>query len=76
MDDPFGDDFEELYELLPKAKKPYRSARATVTHTVDGCLAKEANRRFGGREPGMGVIGKPSPPEPEDFYDEYEDPEE
>jgi hypothetical protein len=31
--------------------------------------------RFKGREPGMGIIGKPGPPEPEDFYHEYEDSE-
>jgi hypothetical protein len=64
MADPVDDDFEELYELLSKAKERYRSARATVVHTVDGRLAKEANRRFvdwrfDGREPGMGIIGKP-----------------
>lgn len=81
MDGPVSDDFEELYELLSKAKERYRSARATVVHTVDGRLAKEANRRFvdwrfDGREPGMGIIGKPGPPEPEDFYHEYEDSEE
>lgn len=81
MADPVDDDFEELYELLSKAKERYRSARATVVHTVDGRLAKEANRRFvdwrfDGREPGMGIIGKPGPPEPEDFYNEYEDSEE
>lgn len=81
MDGPVSDDFEELYELLSKAKERCRSARASVVHKVDGRLAKEANRRFvdwrfDGREPGMGIIGKPGPPEPEDFYHEYEDSEE
>ncbi len=81
MDPPANDDFEELHELLSKAKERYRSARATVVHTVDGTLAKEANRRFvdwrfDQGEPGMGIIGKPGPPEREDFYHEYEDSEE
>jgi hypothetical protein len=76
-----SDDFEELYALLSKAAERYRSVRATLAHTVNATLAKEANRRFvdwrfDGREPGMGIIGKPGPPEPEDFYHEYEDSEE
>ncbi len=75
------DDFEELYELLGGAGARYRSARATVMHTVDATVAREANRRFvdwrfAGGSPGMGIIGKPGPPEPEDFYHEYEDSEE
>ena len=75
------DDFEELYELLFKAKERYRSVRAKVVHTVDGTLAKEANRRFidwrfDQGSPGMGIIGKPGPPQREDFYHEYEDSEE
>lgn len=76
-----SDDFEELYALLSKAAERYRSVRATLVHTVNATLAKEANRRFvdwrfDGREPGMGIIGKPGPPEPEDFYHEYDDSEE
>ena len=79
--DPHPDDFEGLYELLSKATERYRSVRATLVHTVNAKLAKEANRRFvgwrfDGREPGMGIIGKPGPPEPEDFYHDYEDYEE
>lgn len=75
------DDFEELHELLSGAGCRYRSARATVAHTVDADVAREANRRFvrwrfAGGSPGMGIIGKPGPPEPEDFYHEYEDSEE
>jgi hypothetical protein len=76
-----SDDFEELFALLSNAAERYRSVRATLVHAVNATLAKEANRRFvdwrfGGREPGMGIIGKPGPPEPGDFYHEYEDSEE
>src|SRR4028119_414134 len=75
-----NDDFEEVYGLLSKAKGRYRSVRATVVHTVDLTLAKEANRRFidwrfAQGNPGMGIIGKPGPPQREDFYREYEDAE-
>lgn len=75
------DDFEELYGLLSGAGGRYRSARATVVHTVDVAVAREANRRFvdwrfAGGSFGMGTIGKPGPPEPEDFYHEYENSEE
>ena len=81
MADSVRDDFEELHEMLSKAKERYRSARATIVHTVDGVVAKEANRRFvdwrfDQGEPGMGIIGKPGPPQREDFYHEYEDSEE
>lgn len=81
MADPVSDDFEELYEVLSKAKERYRSARATVVHKVYGTLAKEANRRFvdwrfDQGESGMGIIGKPGPPQREDFYHEHEDFEE
>lgn len=70
-------DFEEVYGLLHGAGGRYRSARATVVHTVRADVARQANRRFvgwrfDGRPPGMGIIGKPGPPEPEDFYHEYE----
>lgn len=75
------DDFEELHGLLSGAKERYRSVRAEVVHTVDATLAREANRhfvdwRFDQGNPGMGVIGKPGPPEREDFYYEYEELEE
>src|SRR4028118_1561239 len=77
VDPHANDDFEEVYELLSKAKRRYRSVRATVVHTVDLNLAKEANRRFidwrfDQSEPGMGIIGKPGPPQREDFYRAYE----
>jgi hypothetical protein len=69
--------FEELRRLLSNAKDRYRSVRAEVVHTVDAALAKEANRRFvdwriDQGNPGMGILGKPGPPEREDFYHEYE----
>jgi hypothetical protein len=78
MEPPANYDFAELYELISKAKERYRTVRATVVHTVDGTLAKEANRRFidwrfDQGSPGMGIIGKPGPPQREDFYHEYED---
>lgn len=78
MSDPI-DDFEELYELLSKAKERYRSVRATVVHAVDATVAREANRRFvdwrfDRGSPGMAIVDKPGPPEREDFYHEYEDP--
>ena len=76
-----NDDFEELYELLSDAKERYRSVRAELVHTVDAIVAREANRRFvdwrfDRGNPGMGIIGKPGPPEREDFYQEYEEFEE
>src|SRR5919199_1334929 len=75
------DDFQELSELLFGAKERYRSARATIRHTVDAAVAEEANRRFvdwrfAQGNPGMGIIGKPGPPQREDFYHEYVDSEE
>lgn len=71
------ENFEELYELLSKAKERYSSVRATLVHTVDPNIAREANRRFVNwrfdqGSPGMGIIGKPGPPQREDFYHEYE----
>jgi hypothetical protein len=82
------DDFQELSELLFGAKERYRSARATLTHTVDGAVAEESNRRFvdwrfaqpGGS--GMGVLRTEDerrahgPDVPQDFYLDYEDTEE
>ncbi len=44
--DPGGDDFRELSTLLFGAKERYRSARATITHTIDGVVAEESKRRF------------------------------
>ncbi len=81
MDHHVNDDFEELHKLLSKAKERYRSVRATLVHKVDLSLAKEANRRFidwrfDQGEPGMRIIGKPGPPQREDFYREYVDSEE
>jgi hypothetical protein len=78
---PANDDFEELHTLLSKAKERYRSVRATLVHTVDGTLAKEANRRFidwrlDQGSPSMGIIGKPGPPQRDDLYHDYEDSEE
>lgn len=75
------DDFQELSGLLFGAKERYRSARATLLHTVDAAVAEEANRRFVDwrfeqGNPGMGIIGKPGPPVREDFYREYQDTEE
>jgi hypothetical protein len=82
------DDFQELSDLLFGAKERYRSARATITHTVDGSVAQESNRRFvnwrfaqpGGS--GMGILRTDEecrahgPDVPQDFYLEYEDTEE
>src|SRR5215210_8804213 len=82
------DDFQELSELLFGAKERYRSARATITHTVVGSVAQESNRRFvdwrfaqpGGS--GMGILRTDEerrahgPDVPRDFYLEYEDTEE
>lgn len=70
--------FQEPFGLLFGAKNLYRSARAIVSYTVDGAVAEESNRRFvdwrfAQGNPGMGIIGKPGPPQPEDFYHEYED---
>src|SRR3712207_4559150 len=75
------DDFEELHELLSRAKERYHSVRATIVHTVDAAVAREANRRFvdwrfDQSSPGMAILGKPGSPEREDFYREYEAPEE
>jgi hypothetical protein len=88
MADPTDDDFQELSELLFKARERYRSARATILHTVDRFVAEEANRRFvdwrfarpGGS--GMGILRTDEerrahgPDVPEDFYLDYEDTEE
>ena len=74
------DDFRELSGLLFGAKDRYRSARATISYTIVGAVAEESNRRFvdwrfDQDNPGMGIIGKPGPPQREDFYREYEDAE-
>lgn len=75
------DNFKELYELLSKARERYRSVCATVLHTVDATVAREANRRFidwrfDQDSPGMALVGKLGPPEREDFYHDSEDSEE
>ena len=41
VDPHANDDFEELHELLSKAKELYRSVRATVVHTVVDALVSE-----------------------------------
>jgi hypothetical protein len=37
---------EEVMELMRSAPERYESVRATITHTVDGAVAEESNRRF------------------------------
>src|SRR5918994_4071716 len=85
--DPGEDDFQELSNLLFGAKERYRSARATITHTVDGVVAEESKRRFvdwrfeqpGGH--GLGILRSEDerrahgPDVPRDFYLSYEDTE-
>lgn len=75
------DDFETLYKLLSGAGDRYSSVRAKIVHSVNATEAREANRRFvdwrfDQGSPGMAILGKPGPPEREDFYQEYEDSEE
>jgi hypothetical protein len=86
--DPGQDDFRKLSRLLFGAKERYRSARATILHTVEAAVAEEANRRFvnwrfeqpGGS--GMGILRTEEerrahgPDAPQDFYLAYEDLEE
>ena len=81
------DDFQELSGLLFGAKERYRSARATILHTVNGAVAEESHRRFldwrfaqpGGS--GLGILRTEEerrahgPDEPPDFYRSYEDTE-
>lgn len=67
-----------IHELLSKAPQSYDSARATVLYTLDGDVAREANRsfvdwRFDRGSPGMQIAGRPGPPRPQDFYYDYED---
>jgi hypothetical protein len=74
------DDYRELSGLLFGAKDRYRSARATISYTIVGAVAEASNRRFvdwrfAQGNPGMGILGKPGPPQREDFYHEYEDAE-
>jgi hypothetical protein len=82
------DDFQELSELLFGAKDRYRSARATILHTVDAAVAEESNRHFLDwrfRQPGGSGMGKlrsdeerraHGPDVPQNFYLHYEDSEE
>ena len=82
------DDSQELSDLLRGAKERYRSARATILHTVNGAVAGEANRRFVDwrfKQPGGSGLGTlrsqeerraHGPDRPQDFYREYEDTEE
>jgi hypothetical protein len=88
MTGSYEDDFRELSGLLFGAKERYRSARATILHTVDGAVAEESNRRFvdwrfaqpGGS--GLGILRTEKerrahgPDVPQDFYLQYEDTEE
>jgi len=81
------DDFRELSGLLFGAKDRYRSARATISYTVDGAVAEESNRRFVDwrfAQPGGSGMGKlrteeerraHGPDVPRDFYLTYEDAE-
>jgi hypothetical protein len=82
------DDFQELSELLFGAKERYRSARATIRHTVDAAVAEESNRRFVDwrfAQPGGSALGilrteeerrAHGPDVPQDFYHRYKDTEE
>jgi hypothetical protein len=79
------DDFQELSDLLFGAKERYRTAHATITHTVDGAVAEESKRRFvdwrfaqpGGS--GLGILRTEEerrthgPDRPQDLYLTYED---
>lgn len=78
------DDFQELSGLLFEAKERYRSVRAAISHTVDGTIAEESNRRFVDWRfdqpdgPGMTMRSVEEhrlygPDVPQDFYHEYED---
>lgn len=72
------DDFDKLSALLFGARERYRSVRADIEHTVEGSVAGEANRRFidwrfDRENPGIAWVGKPGPPQREDFYFDYED---
>jgi hypothetical protein len=79
--DPGEGDFRELSGLLFGAKKRYRSARATITRTVDGAVAEESNRRFVdwcfADGSGFGMVredgGEWERPPREGFYRTYED---
>ncbi len=85
--DPGKDDFRELSGLLFGARERYRSARATISHTIDGAMAEESNRRFvdwrfaqpGGS--GLGILRTEEerrahgPDVPRDLYLSYEDTE-
>jgi hypothetical protein len=87
MADAANDDFRDLSGLIFEAKERYRSVHAKITHTVDGSVAEESNRRFvdwrfaqpGGS--GMGILRTEDerrahgPDVPRDFYLEYEDAE-
>lgn len=87
MADSANDDFRALSGLLFEAGERYRSVRAKITHTVDGSVAEESNRRFvdwrfaqpGGS--GMGVLRTEDdrrahgPDVRRDFYLKYEDAE-
>ena len=85
--DPGQDDFRELSRLLSGARERYHSAHATLTHTVDGTVAEESNRRFVDwrfEQSGGSGLGIPrteqerrahGPDVPQDFYLSYKDDE-
>jgi hypothetical protein len=85
--DPGEVDFQELSNLLFGAKECYRSARATITHTVDGVVAEESKRRFVDwrfeqpGSPGLGILRSEDerrahgPDVPREFYLSHEDTE-
>jgi hypothetical protein len=87
MADSVNDDFRELSGLLFGARERYRSVHAKITHTVDGSVAEESNRRFVDRRfaqpggSGMGILRTEDerrthgPDVPQDFYLRYEDTE-
>jgi hypothetical protein len=78
--DPSQDDAREVSALLFGARERYSSARVIILHilhTVDGELAEVSSRRFvdwrfARGNPGMGIVGKQEPAQPEDFYHDHE----
>lgn len=78
MSDTGKDVFDKLSDLLFGARERYCSVRASIEHTVVMDVAGEANRRFidwrfDRGNPGIAWVGKPAPPQREDFYFDYED---
>ena len=85
--DTRDDDFRALSGLLFEAKERYRSAHATLLHTVNGAVAEESHRRFVNwrfaqpGDTGLGILRTKQerrahgPDVPSDFYRSYEDTE-